>query len=218
MESGCLGLMCEVLAALLAQDLGIPVPEPFLVHLESDLHLCAPDPDTAQRLKDSAGLNYGSRFLGPGFSEWPRGRSVPRSLLSTAADIFAFDVLVQNPDRRPEKPNCLHKSDQLFALDHELAFSFLHAIGPAQLPWKAEGLEYTRRHVFYDPLKGRAISLERFRGALEALSDERLQTLAESVPQDWQNSGNALERIVDYMKEARRNSTALTQIVEGILQ
>ena len=38
--------------------------------------------------------------------------------------------MIQNPDRRQDKPNLLRKGDELAIFDHEMAFSFLYALAP----------------------------------------------------------------------------------------
>ncbi len=52
-----------------------------------------------------------------------------------AAHIFAFDALIQNPDRRYSNQNLLTRGNNIFVYDHELAFSFLEAILPLRHPW-----------------------------------------------------------------------------------
>jgi hypothetical protein len=52
------------------------------------------------------------------------------------AEIFAFDTSIQNPDRRYDKPNVLWRDEEMFVIDHELAFSLLHAIGAQGPTWE----------------------------------------------------------------------------------
>jgi hypothetical protein len=95
--------------------------------------------------------------------------------MQDAADIFAFDLIIQNPDRRKDKPNLLRKGDELFIIDHEMAFSFLYALTPDEYPWLGKGMNYVKEHIFYSGLKGRALSWDRLQGALEAIDDSRLE-------------------------------------------
>ena len=64
---------------------------------------------------------FGSKHLPPGYTSWPLGKSIPKDALVTAAEIFAFDVLIVNDDRRPENPNCLFSGSSLAIYDHEAA-------------------------------------------------------------------------------------------------
>jgi hypothetical protein len=42
-----------------------------------------------------------------------------------ALQIFAFEALIANDDRRYNNPNVLVRGDKIFAIDHEAAFGFL---------------------------------------------------------------------------------------------
>jgi len=56
---------------------------------------------------------------------WPSSTAARRIRRSTSAEIFAFDVLAQNPDRRAGNPNLWARSNRLGVYDQEQAFSFL---------------------------------------------------------------------------------------------
>ncbi len=43
---------------------------------------------------------------------------------SRALSVFIFDALIQNPDRRIDKPNVLEDSKDFYLIDHDLALSF----------------------------------------------------------------------------------------------
>src|SRR5437016_3353138 len=49
---------------------------------------------------DHVGLNFRSHRLLSAFGTWARENPIPVLLRPTAAEIFAFDVLIQNADRR----------------------------------------------------------------------------------------------------------------------
>jgi hypothetical protein len=189
------GLICELVASFLAQDLDLPVPQPFLVEVDDDFYKGITDPTLSDRFKDSAGLNFGSKFLGPGYTTWPQERTIPGSLIQDAAEIFAFDLTIQNPDRRKDKPNLLRKGDELAIFDHEMAFSFLYLLAPDEYPWEGKGMNYVREHVFYDGLRRRNVSFERIQGALEAIDNRLLAMYADAVPEEWRNkSRHTIER------------------------
>jgi hypothetical protein len=95
-----------------------------------------------------------------------------------AAEIFAFDVLIQNPDRRresPNGPNLLWSDDEIYLYDHEQAFSFLMGVIGWKPPWMGGGTEFCRNHVFIQQLTGIRHNFDRLSGALEALTDARLK-------------------------------------------
>ncbi len=171
------GLTCELLASLLALDLDLPVPAPYIVLVDTDFHTGISDATLAERFRSSEGPNFGCRHLGVGFTTWPQLRSIPASLMQDAADVFAFDLIIQNPDRRREKPNLLRKGDDLAIFDHEMAFSFLYALAPNEYPWEGKGMNYAKDHIFFNDLKGKELSWDRLQGALEAVDDRRLSNV-----------------------------------------
>jgi len=91
------GLVCELMSALLADDLDLPVPKPFLVEIESGFHRSVTRPELAKLAERSVGLNFGSQRLPVGVGTWPKDKAVPVMLRPLAAEIFAFDVLTQTP-------------------------------------------------------------------------------------------------------------------------
>jgi len=212
------GLICEMIAALLARDLDLNVPEPFVVEIEPNFHVGIPDIDLAERFRNSQGANFGSRFLGAGYMTWPQERSIPGSLMQDASDIFAFDMIIQNPDRRKDRPNLLRKCDELAIFDHEMAFSFLYALVLGQYPWNGKGIAFAKDHIFYDGLRGRNVSMERIQGAFEAIDDHRLGIYMATIPGAWRNeSRDTAERIQEYIKQARDNSKQLFKKIWEVL-
>ena len=61
--SGCefRGLVSEVFASLIADDLDLPVPNPFLVEITEEFARAIPDREIAESITRSCGLNFGSR-------------------------------------------------------------------------------------------------------------------------------------------------------------
>ena len=217
-EASCASLIRELMASLLARDLDLPVPEPYLVRVDPGFHEAVPDGELAGRFQRSVGLNFGCRHLGPAYVSWPKGRSIPASLTQEAAEILAFDLMVQNPDRRKNKPNLLRKDEQLAIFDHEMAFSFLYDLEPDQHPWDGKGMQFAVDHVFYDALKGKAISWTRMQGALAAIGAARIHAYGDAVPTEWKrNSPGTVVRIQDYLGQARDNSDQMFRKITEVL-
>ena len=152
------GLLYELYASLLANYLAIGCPKPAIVSIQEDLgrivqDQLAGDPRRAQIISDSVGLNFGSQFL-VNLTVWPVDKGIPQLMLEAALRIYAFDALIQNPDRAFNNPNLASRGDDIFVFDHEMAFSFLLGILPNQTPWRLEHEEYLGRHVFARKLKG----------------------------------------------------------------
>ena len=217
-ETREMGSTSEVMASLLAQDLDLPTPEPRLVEIEPGFERTVMNPGLADTMKDSTGWNFGSKRLAPGLTTWPKGKSIPLLLRQTAAEVFAFDTIIQNPDRRKDNPNVLWKGGDLFIYDHEMSLTFFLPQLGWQPPWTGQGLEFLTDHLFYDGLKGTPINLDRFTGAFEAITDDRLEEYSADVPDDWKAKSDASVQMVAYLKEARQNLDGIVSSIGRLLK
>lgn len=139
-------------------------------------------------------------------------------LRPAASEIFAFDALIQNADRRQVNPNLLTNGEEVFLCDHEQAFSFLAGVIGWQPPWAGHGTEFLRNHVFFQQLKGIAHNWDRLRGALGALTDTRLGEYLGAVPNEWRSNNTAADQIVKYLEDARQNRDALFAVITHLLK
>ena len=196
----------ELLTALLADDLGLQVPQAAVVDVPAGFESVIAERDAAKLVKGSSGLNFGSVHLGAGFTTWPPGRNPVGAQRDQAADIFAFDTLIQNADRRAVNPNLWARSDKLGVYDHEQAFSFLshHIFGgsPAK-PWAANShgnsFRFLEQHIFYGSLRGGRLNLGPFKEKLGALNDKRIQGYLDMVPTEWSGDGDFGGKIAEYL-------------------
>lgn len=213
MDNAESGLLCELIGALLAQYFGLAEPEPALVIVESEFAelVARSNSQSAKRIRNSVGLNFGTRLLTDA-TEWPVDKSIPDAMRQAAVDIFAFDALIQNPDRRFNNQNVLTRGDEIFVFDHELAFSFLLDLLPSPVPWRLSSQQYLANHVFYRQLRAKPINVERFTSYLERLPATLPEILAE-VPAEWNNESvrriqlhleAVSEHAVEFAEEVRR--------------
>src|SRR5262245_49199920 len=114
-DTGVAGLAYEVLASVLAEELGLFTPPAAVVEIDQKVAALIQkvEPRLATVVANSAGLNFGSEVLQSGFSTWPVGKSIPLSLRQAALEVFAFDALTQNPDRKYSNPNLLWNGKEL---------------------------------------------------------------------------------------------------------
>lgn len=180
--------VCELVAALLAVDLGLPVAEPMLVEITSEFAnraIPASEADGRARCQKSLGWAFATRHLPAGFSTIPVNKPPARALLPALAELYAFDGLIQNADRMPTNPNCLISGTELRFFDHDQAFGFLLDIWGAPNVAKLESYSFLARH-FARPFLPRDRGLfNRLEGAWEAISDATLAEYRELLPDAW---------------------------------
>lgn len=198
-------LSIEAIAAMLGADLDLPVPEPFLVSFDSDFVSClsGPSREVAVRLQASSPVAFGSKKLPSGYNLVLPGKPIPRELVGQAADIFAFDAFIENPDRSPENPNCLSNGRSYAIIDHELAFRLKGIIGrkPA---WDTGALELMKsRHLFFPHLSGKRIDFKRLEGAWKAISDSRLREYRAALPPEWMTATGVVDDTLGHIAQIR---------------
>lgn len=181
-------LASELIASRLASYFGIPIPEPALVLIEADFadQVASIQAPKANHVRASVGLNFGSRYL-TDTKIWPVEKSVPEASWSIAVTVFAFDALIQNPDRRFSNPNLFVRGDEVFVFDHEMAFSFIYELSPSSEPWRLDNCNYLTDHVFFNRLRREEIDLTEFTARLSELPGPILAAALAEVPSEWKN-------------------------------
>jgi len=199
-------LVIEAIAAMLAADLGMPVPEPFLVEVDDEFINSVTPSDLQKLIRASNRLAFGSKKLPDGFAVWPRDGRIPPSLTQAAAEIFVFDAIIANSDRRPENPNCLHTGETVSIFDHELSFAQKQILF-WKAPWVVGGFDNissSENHIFAPSnFDTKPLNLERFKNAWEAIPDSRFQEYCEAIPFEWGDHDAYLEETVKYLKQVK---------------
>ena len=208
------GPLCELYASLLALHLGISVPAPAIVLVEEDLaHIIeevSTDQVQANVIRNSIGWNFGSRFI-PNLLSRPVDKKVPSAMREDAAKVFAFDALIQNPDRTFGNPNLGTRGNELVIFDHESAFSFLLAIFPSAEPWRLNTEIYLDKHVFARSLREERLSND-FTERLANLLPPALAHIANQVPEDWQ--ADDLPKIEAHLRLMQQHAAEFAEEVE----
>ena len=210
----------EAISACFAKDLGLPIPDSFLVKIDAEFARSIPNDEARTRALGSVGWNFGSSKLPDGFSLYPVGAPLPRSILGTAADIVAFDVFIENPDRRVSKPNILWNGRELWIFDHEQAFLFNLLLFWRPF-WEKTALSLSAsrpddRHLFLDLLRGKELDFDRIQGALEAIPTERFQEYAYSLPDEWMSE--PVQMIPAYLETLKANAMRAINLIGGALR
>jgi hypothetical protein len=210
-SSGCdqaeVNLVREVIGACLAADLGLPVPEPYLVDISPEWVASIQDAALRARIAVSSPVAFGSRLVTGQFATWASANNLSSALRPLATSVFAFDAIVQNPDRRPENANCIAKDDDIRIFDHELAFAH-KLILFWKPPWAVGGLgnfEKRETHIFVDQLRKTPIDWEPIRDAWSSLSDAMLGDYEAAIPLEWAAAASHAADAVELIKNARDN-------------
>lgn len=220
---GVKNLAIEAIAAMLAADLELPVPEPFLVELTPEfIELvgteCAKE---AALMRNSHSLAFGSKRLPNGFVTWVQGQTVPPELCAEAAEIFTFDAIIVNADRRPENPNCLFDGTGLAIFDHELTLNSDQVLF-WKAPWERDGFaNYASpdRHIFAKPnLTACPASLDRFVQAWDGLPERRFEEYFQALPADWVSGPDFAPKVVTYLLQAKQNIRTVVNHALGVLR
>jgi hypothetical protein len=218
-DRGVTSLAMELLCACLAGDLGLPVPQPYLVDLDAEWIDSILDAGWASAARQSVPVAFGSKRVPAGFGQWITGTSVTKPLSANAAAILLFDAIVDNPDRRQDNPNCLQNGSDIRIIDHELCFGEL-IIG-WQDPWKLGALQHMATigvHIFRDALRGRDIDWPPITEAWQRLSDEAISDYEAVIPDEWSEALPFVRGAIGKIKNARNHIAECAIEVQRVLK
>ncbi len=200
----------ELMAAWLAIELEIGTPEPVVVRVDAQFAQMVPPDFRAVMATRAQGLNFGSRFM--------EGKTIfqPDELLApqyhqAAARVFIFDLLIQNGDRRPEKPNSFLADGSICLIDHELAFGFLSMLPmfANPTPWILNGTDVlaAQKHLFYPMLRqNKGVDWEAAISTLSNLTPEFWQLANDHLPEKWKDAVE-IGRIRSHFESLQQHST-----------
>lgn len=131
-------LVAEVISGVLAQRLGLRVPELVGLQLDPVIGRSEPDEEVQALLKASGGLNLGMDFLPGSLGFDPLAFRVDAA---EAGRVVWFDALVGNVDRSWRNPNMLVWHGDLWLIDHGASLIWHHnwpsAAAAADKPYDA---------------------------------------------------------------------------------
>lgn len=200
-------LVAELIVGLVAQRLGLPVPELSLVHVAERFGRNEPDSEIRQLLRASHGMNVGTRYLPGAFNFDPHaaGDLVSPEL---AARIVWLDALVTNPDRTARNPNLLIWERRLWLIDHGASLYAHHDWSTVDDRRTATPFALIRSHVLLaragDLAAADAACAPLLPGAvlreiLDAVPDALLMDSAAGPP-DFDSADAARARYVEYLR------------------
>lgn len=183
--------MNELIGSFLAAELNLNVPDPATVEISPELVETMEEHGNYELANQSLGPNFGS-FYKEGYLEIIPGQNISTDLKEKLYDIFAFDILVGNPDRRIDKPNFLSNGKDFLIYDHELAFSFTQILSFARnpQPWliPLTEMSWISRNYCFAQLKGKHSDFSNFAARLEGLNENFWARADELIPPEWKTN------------------------------
>ena len=141
----------EVVASLLATEFDLPTPAPALINFSADFIDTLSSPLKKELKKKDTRIKFGCKYI-PGATSYSPALHRKFFKRYEVDSIFAFDNLIQNVDRRNEKPNILLLDKRAYLIDHELSLSSINEKLANDL--RAGHWRYNKeRHIFYEYLK-----------------------------------------------------------------
>jgi hypothetical protein len=176
---GAKALVAELLAAGLAQALGLPVPRPAVVTLAEGFGKAEPDPEIQDILRGSVGANFGLAYL-PG--ALPFDPAVERDVApDLAAAVVWFDAYITNVDRTVRNTNILVWQGGLWLIDHGAALYLHHRWEGWETRIQAP-FPQIKDHVLLPVAGDLAVADARLR---PLLTEEAIRQVVASVPDEW---------------------------------
>jgi hypothetical protein len=204
-EGKAAGLVAELLANKFAEKLGLLVPEAVIVDISAEFADLFRGKDFYPKINNSQGLNFGTCTMTGGYTTWLKEMGVSHKLFEVACQTVAFDSMIYNPDRRIDKPNMLWKGDEIFLIDHELAFAFQYEIFPNLSRWRKESFgDISKGHIFFHQLRGQVLNFGNLEQTLTMLSDDEIEDMGADVPSQWPREN--VDAILSHIKKIARNS------------
>jgi hypothetical protein len=209
----------ELIAAWIAMELELPVVEPAIVHISRDFVETLIGRDGYKAASQSVGENFGSKYR-PGFQELLSGQKFSNIMEEMAMRIYAFDMLITNPDRGHQKNNVNTNGSEFLIFDHELAFSYISMLPylRSKEPWVLvpNEKELYAKHVFYKYLKGEERNFEKITLDFERINEDFWKKVVAFLPKDWIT--DEIKEIRDYLTEiVLRKEVFAEQLTQTLL-
>ncbi len=178
---GVKALIAELVAGELARVAALAVPEIVLVALDESIAASEPDPELAEPLEKSAGINVGLDYL-PGSITFDPVAD-PAIDATAASRIVLFDAFVMNVDRTPRNPNLLTWHRRVWLIDHGASLYFHHGWrAGARLDGSRDPFAEVRQHVLLRAASSLAEAAAHLRAAF---TDDVVTRIVGEIPGDW---------------------------------
>ena len=171
-------LIAELIGGLLAQKMGLKVPEVVLMNLDDSFSKTEPDEEIQDLLRFSVGLNLGLHFLSGAIVYDPLVSSVDPLY---ASKVVLLDSIITNIDRTTKNTNLLIWNRELWLIDHGASLYFHHNWAS----WEAH-LERTFPKISDHVLLEKATQLELAAQEIrQTIQDDVIHEVIALIPQEW---------------------------------
>jgi HipA-like protein len=200
-------LIAELVSGEIARALGLPVPDLVFAELDADLARTEPDPEIADLIRSSGGLNLGLDYL-PGSVAFDPVVEPPTADL--ASQIVWFDAFVSNVDRTARNTNLLMWHRRLWLIDHGASLYFHHSPRWPTEPDRArDPFPLVKQHVLLEHASALASADPIL---AERLTPSLIEAIVGLIPDTWLDaeapgSGGGVAR-ADYSRYLRQRLEA----------
>lgn len=208
----------ELLGNSLARSYGLATPEPGLIRI-SDAFANALNPSLSRKygFQIAPGIAAGCEFVRGGLTSPQANAFFTQEEIEALAVLYGFDLVTQNPDRLPNRPNFGLKGKELIAFDFDQCFSFLYLIMSLGQPWEVSKHGIAPKHFCYAKLKNASnpINWADNINAVMSFSDEFLAKVTSWIPETWtENSA----KIREHLATIRQHLGAFELELQGSVQ
>jgi hypothetical protein len=200
-------LIAELIVGLLAQQLGLPVPDPALIEIAPTFGRAEPDPEIQEILSGSHGINVGARYLDGAFNF---DSFAAREIIDArfASDLVWFDAYTTNPDRTYRNPNILIWQRRPWLIDHGAAIYAHHSWSTVDRERTRTPFPLIRDHVLLTRADGIEGADRRLAGRITGgLLDEVLAAVPDAllldplIAEEFASADQARGRYREYLTE-----------------
>jgi hypothetical protein len=212
----------EVMGNVLAREFQLPVPQAALIEMGPDFIRTIPEPRLVTHLANfDHRVKFGSQQLQAVDRINPQGLSLADLRRMIEVDsVFAFDVLIRNPDRNFVKSNLLVRQNEAYLIDHELGFEITAGCGKELDDWQWKDRFY-RYHIFYEHLKHasqgqKAEFFHEFQECLRLLNVDVLQGYWNQLADHGYPAGRR-DLVMGYFEEMKQKSAKFVSLLKGLI-
>jgi hypothetical protein len=222
-KDNCLDHTCkEVYASVLAQHFEINTPEPILVEVDNTMINELKKHEKYKNWQVNEGVFFATKYVedAKSFTDTIQLKKYDYWVLN---NIFAFDVLIKNPDRQRLKPNVIVKNKQIFVIDHELSLNIIKTFDEYlnENHWGYSIKENREGHLFRQYLqivnRKNKVTFDEFFENLRTLNPQLLYNYAMQLT-EYDYEPLDIGKIISYLADVKKNESKILALLDNLLQ